>query len=77
MAVAKAGHNVLIETFYHLSRELLFDIIVEVIEKPTVKEEGSQFHKQLVEAIEKHDVEAGRLAAFKTMQHLKEKMGIG
>jgi GntR family transcriptional regulator, transcriptional repressor for pyruvate dehydrogenase complex len=77
MAVAKAGHNVLIETFYHLSRELLFDIIVEVIEKPTVKEEGSQFHQQLVEAIENHDVEAARQAAFKTMQHLKEKMGIG
>jgi len=76
MAIAKAGHNVLIETFYHLSRELLIDIIVEVIEKPSVKEEGSQYHRHLVEAIERKDIEAARQAAFNTMQHLKEKMGI-
>lgn len=76
MAVAKAGHNVLIETFYHLSRELLFDIILEIIKKPTVKEEGSQYHRAQIEAIEKHDVEAARQAAYQNMLHLKEKMGI-
>jgi GntR family transcriptional repressor for pyruvate dehydrogenase complex len=76
VAIAKAGHNVLIETFYQLSRELLLDFVLDVIKLPTVKEDASLYHKYQAEAIEQHDVEAARQAAYDHMQYLKNRMGI-
>lgn len=74
MAIAKASHNVLIETFYHLSRELLLDIVLDVIQLPSVKEEGSKYHKLQATAIGNHDHEAARKAAQEHMIHLKRVM---
>ena len=76
LAIAKAGHNVLIETFYHLSRELLLDFVIDVIKLPNVKEEASDYHRIQAEAIAKHDVEAARKAAYEHMLYLKKRMGI-
>ena len=76
LAIAKAGHNVLIETFYHLSRELLLDFVIDVIKLPKVKEEASDYHKVQAEAIANHDVEAARKAAYEHMLYLKKRMGI-
>jgi len=72
MAIAKASHNVLIETFYHLSRELLLDIVMDVIKVPSVKEEGSKYHQEQAQAIENRDSEAARQAAHNHMLHLKK-----
>jgi GntR family transcriptional repressor for pyruvate dehydrogenase complex len=76
LAIAKAGHNVLIETFYHLSRELLLDFVIDVIKLPSVKEDASDYHKIQAEAIANHDVEAARKAAYEHMLYLKKRMGI-
>jgi GntR family transcriptional repressor for pyruvate dehydrogenase complex len=76
LTIAKAGHNVLIETFYHLSRELLLDFVIDVIKLPKVKEDASDFHRLQAEAIANHDVEAARKAALEHMLYLKKRMGI-
>ncbi len=76
LAIAKAGHNVLIETFYHLSRELLLDFVIDVIKLPSVKEEASDYHRIQAEAIANHDVEAARKAAYEHMLYLKKRMEI-
>ncbi len=76
MAIAKAGHNVLIETFYHLSRELLLEFVIDVIKLPLVKEDASEYHRVQAEAIARHDVEAARKAAYDHMLYLKRRMGI-
>jgi GntR family transcriptional repressor for pyruvate dehydrogenase complex len=76
MAIAKAGHNVLIETFYHLSRELLLEFVTDVIKLPKVKQEASQYHKEQALAVEKHDVQAARKAAYDHMLYLKDRMGL-
>ena len=76
LAIAKAGHNVLIETFYHLSRELLLEFVIDVIKLPNVKEEASDYHKIQAEAIANHDLEGARKAAYEHMLYLKKRMGI-
>ena len=76
MAVANACHNVLIETFYHLSRELLLDFVRDVIQLPKVKEEASQLHIKQTQAIENHDAEQARRYALEHMLYLKDRMGI-
>jgi GntR family transcriptional repressor for pyruvate dehydrogenase complex len=74
LAVAKAGHNVLLQTFYHLSRELLLDFIKDAIRLPNVKEEASQYHILQAEAIEQRDVEKARQAALDHMLYVKERI---
>jgi GntR family transcriptional repressor for pyruvate dehydrogenase complex len=76
MAIAKAGKNVLIETFYNLSREMLLELITDIIKLPAVKEEASAYHKLQVEAIEKHDVAGSRKAANDHMLYLRSRMAI-
>lgn len=76
MAVAKACHNVLIETFYYLSRELLIDFVSDVIQLPKVREEATQIHIKQAQAIENHDVEQACKYALEHMLYLKERMGI-
>jgi GntR family transcriptional repressor for pyruvate dehydrogenase complex len=76
MSIAKAGKNVLIETFYNLSREMLLEFILDIIKLPTVKEDASAYHKQQVEAIENHDVERSRRAAHDHMLYLRSRMEI-
>ncbi|MBM4423764.1 MAG: FadR family transcriptional regulator [Chloroflexi bacterium] len=74
MAVAKATHNVLLQAFYHLSRELLLEFIRDVIRLPQVKEEASKIHRVEAEAIARHDVEAACTAAREHMLYLKQKI---
>jgi len=76
MSIAKAAHNVLLETFYHLSHELLLEFVIDVIQLPTVKEDASEYHRQEAEAIANHDVDAARKAAHDHMLYLKKRMGI-
>ena len=77
LAVAKAGHNVLLETFYYLARELLVDFIKDAIRLPNVKEEASQYHIMEAEAIEQRDVEKARQAALDHMLYVKERLRQG
>ncbi len=74
MTVAQGAHNVLLEAFYNLSRELLLGLIREVIRLPKVKEEASQLHREQAEAIARHDAEAAREVARKHMLYVKAKM---
>lgn len=74
MSVAKAAHNVLIESFYHLSRKLLQGFIQEAISLPGVREEASQLHIEQARAIEQHDVEKARQIALNHMLYVKERM---
>jgi GntR family transcriptional repressor for pyruvate dehydrogenase complex len=76
MAIAKAGKNRLIETFYNLSREMLLEFIIDIIKLPTVKEDASAFHRQQVEALERGDVEGSRKAAHDHMLYLRSRMEI-
>ncbi len=63
LAVARAGHNELLEQFYHLARKLLSDVISEMVKMPRVKEQSIRLQKAIAEAIERHDVDAARQAA--------------
>ena len=74
MAVAKAARNVLIESFYHLSRQLLREFIQDAISLPGVREQASQLHIQQAKAIEQHDVERARQIAQDHMLYIKERM---
>ena len=74
MSVANAAHNVLIESFYHLSRKLLQDFIQEAISLPGVREEASKLHIEQARAIEQHDVEKARQIALDHMLYVKERM---
>jgi DNA-binding FadR family transcriptional regulator len=57
LAVAQAGHNPLLERFYHLSRQLLADVISQVIMLPLVKQESVRLQEDIAQAITAHDVE--------------------
>jgi GntR family transcriptional regulator, transcriptional repressor for pyruvate dehydrogenase complex len=74
MTVANATHNVLLQAFYNLSRELLLELIRDVIKLPSVKEEASQLHREEALAIAAHDVDAARDAARRHMLYVKQKM---
>ncbi|MCU0509963.1 MAG: FCD domain-containing protein [Anaerolineae bacterium] len=74
MTVALATHNVLLQAFYTLSRELLVTLISDVIKLPNVKEEASALHREQAEAIARHDVTAARDAARRHMLYLEGKM---
>jgi GntR family transcriptional repressor for pyruvate dehydrogenase complex len=74
MTVANASHNVLLQAFYNLSRELLIELIRDVIRLPLVKQEASQLHMVEAQAIAAHDVDAARDAARRHMLYVKQKM---
>ncbi len=64
LAVAKAGHNELLEQFYHLARKLLSEVITEMVKLPKVKEESIRFQRAIAEAIEQRNVHKARQAAL-------------
>jgi len=74
MTVANASHNILLQAFYNLSRELLIELIRDVIRLPLVKQEASQLHKEQALAIAAHDVDAARETARRHMLYIKQKM---
>jgi GntR family transcriptional repressor for pyruvate dehydrogenase complex len=63
LAVAKAGHNDLLEQFYHLARKLLSEVITEMVRLPKVKEDSIRLQKAIAEAIEQRDLHKARQAA--------------
>ncbi len=69
LAVASAGHNELLEQFYHLTRTLLSQVITEIITLPQVKEESILLQRTIVEMIQSHDVEGAVLAAQNHMEY--------
>lgn len=64
LAVAKAGHNDLLEQFYHLARKLLSEAITKMVKLPKVKDESIRFQRAIAEAIEQRDVHKARQAAL-------------
>jgi GntR family transcriptional repressor for pyruvate dehydrogenase complex len=63
LAVAKAGHNDLLEQLYHLARKLLSEVITEMVRLPKVKDESIRLQKAIAEAIEQRDLHKARQAA--------------
>jgi GntR family transcriptional repressor for pyruvate dehydrogenase complex len=76
MAVARAGHNLLLESFYRLSRDLLLEFIADAIRLPRVKEEAPVFHVALAKAIEAHDPVKAREATVGHMLYVKDRLMI-
>lgn len=64
LAVAKAGHNDLLEQFYHLARKLLSEVITEMIRLPKVKEDSIHLQRAIAQAIEQRDLHQARQAAL-------------
>ena len=63
VAVAKAGHNDLLEQLYHLSRRMLSATISELVRLPGVKEEAMVVQRAIAQAIQQHDSRRARQAA--------------
>jgi GntR family transcriptional repressor for pyruvate dehydrogenase complex len=70
LAVAAAGHNSLLEQFYHLSRTLLSEVIAAWIEQPGVKEASIRIQSKIAEAIEQGDADQARRAALDHMAYI-------
>jgi GntR family transcriptional regulator, transcriptional repressor for pyruvate dehydrogenase complex len=67
LAVATASHNDLLKQFYLLSRDLLAEVIAELLKLPNVKEDAINVQRAIAAAIERHDAEGARLAALQHM----------
>lgn len=72
LAVAQAGHNELLEQFYYLVRELLSEVITEMVMLPKVKEDSIILQKLIAKAIESHDVKKAQSAAQKHMKYIED-----
>ena len=70
LAVARAGHNELLEQFYHLSRRLIVEVISEMLKLPDVKEDSISIQRAIAQAIEQGDPDAARQAAVDHMEHV-------
>ena len=67
IAVAQAGHNELLEQFYHLSRKMLARTIATLVQLPEVKENAVAIQWDIARAIEHHDAKWARRAAEEHM----------
>jgi len=70
LAVARAGHNPLLEQFYYLSRQLLAEVISQVIMLPHVKDESLPLQEDIARAIAAHDVEQAVIAEQAHVQYI-------
>lgn len=70
LAVAHAGRNELLEQFYHLSRRLVVQVIMEVLHLPKVKQDSIPYQRAIVEAIEAGDPNRAREAAEEHMAYV-------
>jgi GntR family transcriptional repressor for pyruvate dehydrogenase complex len=75
-AVAKAGHNHLLEQFYHLVRELLSEVIAEMVALPKVKDESIVLQRAIALAIEEKNIQRAEEAAQKHMQYIENLLRI-
>src|SRR4030067_2025551 len=71
LAVARAGHNQLLEQFYYLVRDLLSEVISEMVLLPNVKEESIVLQRLIAEAIQSHQVDQAEAAALAHMQYIE------
>lgn len=71
LAVARAGHNQLLEQFYYLVRDLLSEVITELVLLPNVKEESIVLQRIIIEAIQSHQVEKAEAAALEHMKYIE------
>jgi GntR family transcriptional regulator, transcriptional repressor for pyruvate dehydrogenase complex len=71
-AVAKAGHNQLLEQFYYLVRDLLSEVITELVELPDVIEESIRLQRAIIQAIEKKDAPLAEKAARRHMEYIEQ-----
>jgi GntR family transcriptional regulator, transcriptional repressor for pyruvate dehydrogenase complex len=71
LSVARAGHNTLLEQFYHLSRQLLSEVISQVIMLPRVVEESIPLQEDIARAIAAHDVEQAIAAEQAHMRYIE------
>jgi len=71
LAVAQAGHNELLEQFYYLVRELLSEVITEMVMLPKVKEDSIVLQKMIARAIQAHDVKKAQAGAQKHMKYIE------
>lgn len=71
MAVARASHNHLLEQFYYLVRDLLSEVITEMVSLPNVKKESIVLQRTIAEAIQAHNVERAEAAALAHMQYIE------
>ena len=77
LAVAQAGHNALLEQFYHLSRELMAHVIIEMIKLPNIKPNALRLQRAIAQAIEDRDPQAARQATVEHMvivKHMLDEM---
>ena len=70
LAVARAGHNELLEQFYHVARELLAEMASELIALPAVKEESMPLQAAVAKAIAQHQVQKAEKAALAHMRYI-------
>jgi len=72
LAVAKAGHNDLLEQFYHLARKLLSEVITEMVRLPKVKEDSIHLQRAIAQAIEQRDLHKARQAALDHVMYVNQ-----
>jgi GntR family transcriptional repressor for pyruvate dehydrogenase complex len=71
LAVARAGHNELLEQFYHLTRSLVSQVISEMVMLPEVKKTSIRLQRSIAQAIEKSDVKEAQKAALEHMDYIE------
>jgi GntR family transcriptional regulator, transcriptional repressor for pyruvate dehydrogenase complex len=71
LAVAQASHNDLLYQLYRLSHRLLEEFVLEVVDRPRVREEALEIQRAIAQAVERHDVEAARVASVAHMGQLE------
>ena len=72
LAVARAGHNQLLEQFYYLVRDLLSEVITEMVMLPKVKEESILLQRAIAEAIQSRQIEKAEAAALAHMKYIEK-----
>jgi GntR family transcriptional repressor for pyruvate dehydrogenase complex len=71
LAVARAAHSQLLEQFYYLVRELLSEVIAELVLLPDVKEESILLQREIARAIEMHESDRAQEAARRHMDYIE------
>jgi len=72
MAVARAGHNDLLEQFYQLARQLILEVITEMVRLPKVKEESIRLQRAIAQSIEQGHVHRARQAALDHVAYVND-----
>ena len=70
-SVAKAAHSEVLEQFYQSVRELLPEVITELVLLPKVKQESISLQENILIAIQRGDVEKARHAAQMHMEYIE------